>query len=64
MNDKKRQAEAEIVKEAVSKLDGHPTKDDDVEAIRKKMARAAELSPSSAIRMGRNFLKETDPKKH
>ncbi|MEK7524371.1 MAG: hypothetical protein AAB588_05085 [Patescibacteria group bacterium] len=64
MNDEKEEAENEIVKEAVAQLDGRPTEDDNIATIRKRSARAAKLAPSSAIRIGRKFLQETDVEKH
>ena len=61
---KRRQAEAEIVEEAVDKLDGRATKDDDINKIRRKIDRASKLGTASPLRIGRKFLKETDPNKH
>lgn len=65
MNAERKKAEKEIISKAVGNLDGKKKEeDDDIDNIRKKLARAAKLSPSSAIRIGRGFLKETDPEKH
>jgi hypothetical protein len=68
----KRQAEDSILKEMLERHAERRKTGDmtdslivpaaDIEAIRERIERASVLSPSSTLRVGQRFRKETDPK--